>query len=132
MVKLNAVHTDSLHYTLSLCFQFLNFFFSDLPYFVVLEPFVHHFLHFPCAASEESCFINLSPSQHYFSPPLSQSNIPHISCGKEKLSARGKGENKIVSALFGVYFTPLKSQHLVSFRKTNKQKPLTDRTYCSK
>lgn len=31
------------------------------------------------------CFICLPPSQHCFPPPFPLSDIPHISCGKEKL-----------------------------------------------
>lgn len=61
--------------------------------------FVHpcppvRFPHFPSAASEESCFISLSPSQHRFLPPLSQSDILHISHGKDKLR-NGNGEIKL-------------------------------------
>lgn len=116
MVKLNAVH-----YRLSLCFQFLNFCSTYCVCSVVLRPFVHHFLHFPSAASEESCSICLSPSRVLFHT---------LAVGKKNWwKKRG---NIIVLALFEVYFTALRRQHCVSFRKTNTHKSKTDNTYCSK
>lgn len=62
-------------------------------HFVHLCPPVR-FPHFSSAASEESCFIRLSPSQHCFLPPLSQPDLSHISHGKEKLR-NGNGEIKL-------------------------------------
>lgn len=68
-------------------------------------PFVHCFPHFPSAASE-LCFIFLSLLQHCFPLPLSQSDIPHISCGEEKLTAKTRKYN-CVSIIWSLSYLSL-------------------------
>lgn len=122
MVKLNVVHTDSVHYRLSLCFQFLNFF---LTYCALWSwsPLYTIFLTSVLLLQNNlvlSVYVPHNTISHLLCP-----NLIFLILAVGKKSQWKKWGNIIVSALFEVCFTSLKSRHSVFSRKINQKTRLT-------